>query len=94
MGHFIGYIKGNRGDASRIGTKKSGIDATARGWNIGGSVYCFFDKERGIDIVRFMLDGGSNGPGMGETIAEFERMKDVFHNRLTKSPHSASLNQL
>lgn len=77
MAHFIGRVQGNRGEASRLGSKDSGMDATARGWRIGGSVYCFHqdaDKTNGIeekDVVRFDLDGGSTHRS-GFVIAEFE----------------------
>lgn len=73
MAHFIGYLQGNRGGASRLGSKDSGIDASARGWNIGGSVWCFYDKETDEDIVRFSLDGGSNHGMSSQTLAEFTR---------------------
>lgn len=58
MAHFIGYLQGNRGAASRLGTKNSGVDVTARGWNIGGSVRVY--HAEGKDYVVFTLDGGSN----------------------------------
>jgi len=72
MAHFIGYVKGNRGEASRLGSKSSGMDATARGWNIGGSVWVGYDEERGEDFVDLQIDSGSNG-SMG-TVKRFKRV--------------------
>lgn len=67
MAHFIGYIQGARGEASRLGTKKSGIDVSARGWNLGGSVRLWFDERNGgSDTIVLSLDKGSNNTsGMG-----------------------------
>ncbi len=61
MGHFIGYLKGNRGEASRLGSKDSGMSAIARGWNIGAQVWVGYDEEKGLDFVDVTIDGGSNG---------------------------------
>lgn len=61
MAHFIGYLKGNRGEVSRLGSKDSGMSAIARGWNIGASVWVGHDKEKGLDFVDVTIDGGSNG---------------------------------
>ena len=38
MGHFIGYVRGSRGRASRLGTKDTGMNVEGNGWNIGGNV--------------------------------------------------------
>ena len=51
MAHFIGFVKGNRGEASRLGSKDSGMYATDQGWNIGASVYVRFNEETGKDEV-------------------------------------------
>lgn len=33
MSHFYGYLTGNRGTATRCGSKKSGIDAHIKSWD-------------------------------------------------------------
>jgi len=33
MAHFYGWLKGNRGTVTRVGSKSSGITATIRSWN-------------------------------------------------------------
>ena len=61
MSHFYADIQGARGEATRTGTKSSGITAHARGWDIGGKVECYFDECTGEDVVVFYLTKGSNG---------------------------------
>lgn len=75
MSQFYGRIQGNRGEATRLGSKKSGVDADARGWRIGGSVYML--HVDGKDHVRFCLNGGSGHQFQEFTIAEFEESDEV-----------------
>lgn len=74
MAHFIGYLKGNRGEASRLGTGNSGIRAQAQGWDIGGKVYCSVNNN-GEDIVEMYVTRGSNGYGSGFYLGTF-KIKD------------------
>ena len=60
MSHFYADIGGNRGMATRQGTKKSGIAGHIRGWNIGAEVFCFYNDETEKDTVNVYLTGGSN----------------------------------
>lgn len=60
MARFIGFLKGSRGEVSRLGTPASGMSAEARGWNVGGKVYCNAD-EGPQDTVQMSLTGGSKG---------------------------------
>ena len=39
MAHFRGTLQGSRGEASRLGTKASGLDTTTDGWTSGVRVY-------------------------------------------------------
>lgn len=59
MARFYASIQGNRGEATRIGSKDSGIEGHIRGWNIGGRVCCFVG-ENGEDRVQISLTGGSS----------------------------------
>ena len=61
MAHFIGKLQGNRGEATRLGSKNSGIEVDADGWNFGVSAKIFYDKDTDQDVVRIFLTGGSNG---------------------------------
>ena len=58
MAHFYASIQGNRGEATRMGTKKSGINGHIRGWISGASVSCFVNSE-GLDVVEVRLTNGS-----------------------------------
>ena len=52
MSHFYANIQGNRGEATRGGSKDSGIDGHIRGWNSGAKVICEVnDKDQ--DVVEF-----------------------------------------
>lgn len=62
MSHFYATIKGNRGEASRCGSKGSGISGHIRGWHIGGQVNCWIGPD-GEDRVSITLTQGSNGCG-------------------------------
>lgn len=59
MSRFYGSMQGNRGEATRQGTAKSGISAHIRGWNIGISVECHID-ENGHDVCIAYKTSGSN----------------------------------
>ena len=70
MAQFYASIQGNRGQATRMGTKNSGIDGHIRGWHIGARVTVNHDEKTGKDIVRVYKTLGSSGFG-SELIAEF-----------------------
>ena len=70
MSQFYGSLLGNRGKATRQGTKASGIEGHIRGWNMGIRVVCFYDKETGKDVVRAYRTGGSNHASDLELITE------------------------
>lgn len=70
MSHFYADIEGNRGVATRGGTKNSGIDGHIRGWDTGAQVFVSHDKETGKDIVQIYRTRGSEG-GRRELIAEW-----------------------
>lgn len=59
MAQFYADIQGNRGEATRAGSKASGISGHIRGWHVGA----FVDvrHEDGHDVVRVYRTGGSGG---------------------------------
>jgi hypothetical protein len=69
MAQFYAEIQGNRGRATRMGTKNSGITAHIRGWHIGARVNV--SHENGRDVVRIWKTGGSSGFKPAKLIAEF-----------------------
>lgn len=59
MAQFYADIQGNRGEATRMGTKKSGMDGHIRGWHIGARVWMRFNKQTQEDECTIDLTGGS-----------------------------------
>ncbi|KKL95909.1 hypothetical protein LCGC14_1849820 [marine sediment metagenome] len=55
MGHFRGTLRGNRGGASRLGTKGSGLDVTAASWEGAVSVSLWHNGETGVDMAEVRL---------------------------------------
>lgn len=82
MAHFYGNIQGNRGEATRMGTKQSGIEAHIRGWNNGVRVEGFVNAE-GKDCFHIFATGGSHG-GATKLIASIEgdRLEHSFDGDL------------
>ena len=68
MAQFYASIQGNRGQATRMGTKNSGIQGHIRGWDVGVAVECSVDKG-GHDVCYVYTTGGSNGVGSRIMIA-------------------------
>ena len=64
MARFYADIQGNRGQATRMGTKSSGIDGHIRGWNSGAKVCCSVDNK-GRDVVEVYATHGSGYGGNG-----------------------------
>lgn len=62
MAQFRATIQGNKGLASRLGTKKSGIVATVNGWTIGLKIIA--KRANGQDIIEVWYTGGSNDPAV------------------------------
>ena len=58
MSRFYADIQGNRGQATRQGSADSGIDGHIRGWDLGGAVDMFAEKDE--DIIDIYLTKGSN----------------------------------
>ena len=58
MSRFYGSLKGGRGEATKGGSKTSGIEGHIRGWWLGARVTCFVGGA-GEDRVKIELTGGS-----------------------------------
>lgn len=63
MAQFYASIQGNRGQATRMGTKKSGMSGHIRGWNIGCRVYMHYNEETKQDECTVSITSGSKGNG-------------------------------
>ena len=71
MSHFYGVLDGSRGQATRCGTKNSGMTVNAMSWSGCVRVDIHHDETTGKD--RFTVEQRqhpSNGAGICEEIAE------------------------
>lgn len=73
MAHFYSTVRGNRGAASRTGSKNSGMVAYVNGWDLG--IRAEISHRDGRDVVRVYRTGGSNGRLPVQLIAEFDAEK-------------------
>lgn len=71
MAQFRATIKGQRGEASRLGSKKSGIYSNLNAWNIGLRVYLTHNETTGKDEIDVTLTGGSNGARLPKHLGTF-----------------------
>ena len=75
MAHFYASIEGNRGSATRMGTKTSGISGHVRGWNMGIRV-CGYVNSDGQDAFKVYLTGGSNGHQSDVVVGDFAESRE------------------
>lgn len=70
MSHFYGTLQGTRGEATRCGTKSSGITAYAAGW--GGAIRTdiWHDDKTGRDMYRVTLTPWHGSGGSSRVLAE------------------------
>ena len=59
MARFYAEIQGSRGEATRMGTAKTGISRHIRGWDVG--IYVEGEVRANEDIFHVYLTSGSNG---------------------------------
>ena len=76
MATFYGSIKGSRGEATRCGTKNSGIKASVQSWN--GSVISELSYDEDKLMVRASTSTGSSSLGTQIFYGTFEE----FVNKL------------
>jgi hypothetical protein len=60
MAQFRATIKGQRGEVSRLGSRKTGLSARVNGWNLGVQVEAEYDADFDRDVFTMYLTGGSN----------------------------------
>lgn len=76
MAHFYGSMQGNRGEATRCGSKESGIEAHIRGWVIGVRVFCSYDEKLRKDVITIYKTSGSSGHQPSELITTLVEGED------------------
>lgn len=52
MAHFYGTVKGPKGEASRLGSKVSGLTTVAASWHGAIKTHLYHDPQSGADSVR------------------------------------------
>jgi hypothetical protein len=67
MAHFLGWLKGSRGEASRLGTKSSGLHTVSASWQGAVEVYLSQDAITGKDIASVFLIPW-HGAGIKQTL--------------------------
>jgi hypothetical protein len=58
MAHFYGTLKGNRGEATRMGSRESGVTTYAAGWK--GAIRVTVFQEDGVDKYYVALEPWQN----------------------------------
>ena len=56
MSHYYGRLQGHRGEATRCGTKKSGVRVVARSWDIEARTDIKWSEAIQADIVHFIVE--------------------------------------
>lgn len=87
MSHFYASIQGSRGEATRRGTKSSGMTSHTHGWHFGVKVVMRTD-ENGEDVADIYLTPGAEGEiytqhigtFSAEMAEEFAKHAWEFHN--------------
>ena len=82
MAQFRAIIRGQRGEASRLGSKQSGIVAHVDGWHTGATVR--IDHVDGRDRISIYRTGGSNANSTARLVAQW------FATEATQYPHLES----
>lgn len=81
MAHFISSIRGNKGEASRLGSKDSGIKASACGWNCGMEISGRHNRNE-EDVFNVFADHGSNGGGNYTWLAQASNGPDGYQMKV------------
>ena len=71
MARFRATIQGQRGEASRLGSTKSGIEAYINGWDVGIRVVGSVNSDTGEDEFTIFKPSGSNGMHHSTLIGTF-----------------------
>lgn len=91
MAQFIGFIRGGRGEASRLGHKTTGLTAEARGWTTGAEIR--IAHVDGRDVVHVYRTEGSGGAGRRVLVASWEAGAEFATYRyLTGRDHTCGEN--
>jgi hypothetical protein len=73
MSQFYAEIQGNRGPATRMGSKQSGIRCHIRGWDTGVEVS---GVHPGSDVFNIYMTHGSNNSGSRTYLGRIENTSE------------------
>lgn len=73
MAQYRGTLQGNRGSASRLGTKSSDLTVTAHGWHLGLRAVMYWDETAQEDRLRVELNSGSGYDNARRFLGIFRR---------------------
>lgn len=68
MSHFYGTLQGNRGEATRCGTKSSRMETYCASWD-GAIRCCAYVNPEGVDCVRVEM---TTWHGAGENVLLYD----------------------
>ena len=68
MAHFYGKLQGSRGEATRCGTKSSGVETVAASWQGSVVVRLHHDESRDQDIATVELRPWDGGKGISKLL--------------------------
>ncbi len=87
MSHFYSEIVGSHGEATRQGTKQSGIVSHIRGWDVGVRVSGMVDSN-GDDVFTIVLTSGSGDDLSPVFLGSYTRadLKDMLDRREDARP--------
>ena len=72
MAHFYGTVNGSAATSgTRCGSKRSGMSAHIRGWDVGVAVELHYDADNDADVVRVYRTKGSRNCLDRTLIAEY-----------------------
>lgn len=78
MADYMGIVKGQRGETSRLGSKRSGLHAYANAWRVGAHSSLHYSSERDCDVVTVWLTDGSGYDGLEKSLGSYIRTDDGF----------------
>jgi hypothetical protein len=73
MAHFRGTVIGNQGEASRLGTKGSGLLVTAHAWNLGVHVRLYVGADGQDHAAVVLTEGSGYNAGRTRDLGDFTR---------------------
>lgn len=79
MAQFLGSVSGTRGEATRLGSKNSGLTVQANGWNVGVTVHA--RHVDGEDVFDVYATSGSNHRRSDELLFTITEKATMIANR-------------